>query len=179
MSGSAVSGAYAPTLKSSPLSPPSASHGLSRYSQASPLQRLSAPSLSHSYTVPTLGSHYMPNDTSNSPYAVQVSIPDHSSAYTASTVGSRRSSYAPTDDTLALLNQHSWLPHTRTSFASPYASQESSEAKPTLGLPGHASEDLSAYLNTNAASWGSIGDAQYRREPGVDDETEVTHFKEE
>ncbi len=180
-SGSTASGAYAPTLESSTLSPPSASHGLSSYSQASPSQQFPAPSLSHSYTVPTLGSQYMPYDTFNSPYANPVSIPSHSPAYTASTIDHRRSSDAPTDGLSPSTSLYSSGPRTSTFFANPYAPQESSDAKATLGLPGRASTDLSAgiFFNTNVASSDRIGHAQYRRRSGVSDEPEVQHFKEE
>lgn len=180
-SGSTASGAYAQTLKSSTLSPPSASHGLSSYSQASPLQQFPAPNLSHSYTVPTLGSQYIPNDNFNSPYAAQVSTPSLPSAYTSSTIGRRRTSDVTTDDTLASTDHYSGTPHSSTFFGSPYAPQESNETNATLGLPGRASTDLSAgmFFNTDTASSGSISDAQYRHQSGVNDEPEVMHFKEE
>lgn len=178
-SGSTASGPYTQTIKSSTLSPRSISHGLPSYSQASPLQQFPASSLSHSYTIPTLDSQYIPNDISNSPYTTQVSIPSLSSAYTASTIGHRRSSAAPTDDLHASISQYFRWPRTGTSFPSPYVPQESSETPATLGLPGRASTDLTAFLNTDAASLGSIGDAQYRRQSGVNDESDVTHFKEE
>ena len=70
------------------------------------------------------------------------------------------------------------MPHTNAYFAGQYAPQGLSEATATLGLPGRASEDLSAYFNTNVAS--SSGDAQYRRrQSDVDDEAEGMRFKEE
>ena len=179
-SGSTASGAYAQTLKSSTLSPPTASYGLSSYSQASPLQQFSTPSLSHSYNMSTPGSQYIPTDPSNSPYAVQGSMPNLSPAYTDSTIGRRRSSETPTDNPFASIpNQYSKPSRSSTSFPSPYIPLESNEATATLGLPGRASVDLSAYLNTDAASFGSIGDAQYRRHSSVKDEAGVTRFKEE
>lgn len=175
-SGSTASGAYAPTFKSNTLSPPT---GLSGYSQASPLQQFSAPSLAQSYTIPTLGSQYVPNSASNSPYATQVSIPSLSSAYPASTIGRRRSSDAPIDNTLPSTSYYSSRPHSSTSFPSLYAPQELSEAPFPVGLPGRASQDFSAYFNTDAASSGSLNDAQYRRHSGVKDETDAMQFKEE
>lgn len=178
-SGSTASSAYAQTLDSSTLSPHHASHGLSSYSQASPSQHFPAPSLSHSYTVPTLGSQYIPDDSSNSPYAVQASIPSLSSAYTASTIGRRRSSGVPPDNALSSTMTYSGGPGTSTSFTDPYAPQEPSEARATLGLPGRASLDLSAYLDAYDASSGSIGDAQYRRYSSVNNDTEAKQFKEE
>ena len=160
-SGSTASGGYSQTLKSSTVSPRSVLHGIPSYSQASPLQQFPAASLSHSYTVPTLGQQYISNDISNdisnSPYATQVSIPSLSSAYTASTIGRRRSSAAPADDILASTNQYSRRPRTSSSFTSPYVPQESSETSATLGLPGRASMDLrstsldfAAFLNASS-----------------------------
>ena len=180
-SGSTASGAYTQTLKSSTLSPPSTSHSLSSYSQESHLQPFPAPSLSHSYTVPTLGSQYIPNDNFNSPYAVQVSTPSLPSASTASTISRRKTGDVPTDNTLASTGHYSGTPHTSPFFGSPYAAQGSNETKATLGLPGRASIDLSAgmFFDTDAACLGSIGDAQYRRQSGVNDEAEVIVFKEE
>lgn len=179
-SGSTASGAYNQTLKSSTVSPRSVLHGLPSYSQASPLQQSPASSLSHSYSVPTLNPQYVSNDISNSPYTAQVSIPSLSSAYTASTIGRRRSSAAPTDDILASNTQYSKWPRTSNSFTSPYIPQESSEASATLGLPGRASLDLrresfdfTAFLDNNAAL------ADYRRQSRVKDESDVMHFKEE
>ena len=160
-SSSTVSGTYAPTLGSSTLSPPIASQGLPSYTQTSPLSQLSAPSLSHSYSVPTLSPQYMSNETSNSPYVAQVSVPSISSPYTTpspyttSTIGRRRSSDAPMNDSLASASHYPSRAHTSTSLASPYPTQESSEATATLGLPGRASLDLSAYsayFNTEATS---------------------------
>ena len=121
----------------------------------------------------------MPNDTSNPPYTVQASMPGLSSAYSASTVGSRRSSGVPTDETLASTIYYPTGPPASTSFTSPYAPQESSEATATLGLPGRASQDLSAYLNSDPAWSGSLGDGQYRRYSGLNSNTEATYFKEE
>ena len=95
----------------------------------------------------------------------------------------RRSSDAPIEDSLTSTGYYSRRPRAITSFASPYTPQESHEAEATfglpVGLPGRASLDLSAYLNTDAASLESIGDAQYRRYSGVKDETGVTQFKQE
>ena len=173
-SGSTVSGAYDQAHKSNTLSPPNASHALPSYSHASPVQQFPGPSLSHSYTVPSL-SQYI----SNSPYAAQVSIPSLSSGSTASTMGRRRSSDAPTDDSLAPANYYSSRPRTITSFASPYTTQELSDAAATVALPGRASMDLSAYLNTDAASSDGIGGAHYGRFSGVKDEAEATQFKQE
>ncbi|CAD6594098.1 MAG: hypothetical protein ASARMPRED_008521 [Alectoria sarmentosa] len=178
-SGSTASGAYAPTFKSNTLSPPTVPHGLSGYSQASPLQQFSAPSLPQSYTIPTLGSQYVPNSASNSPYVAQVSIPKLSSAYPASTIGRPRSNDAPIDNTLASPSYYSSRPHTSTSFPSLYAPQELSETTAISGLPGRASQDLAAYFNTDAASSNSLNDAQYRRHSGVKDETDAMQFKEE
>ena len=186
-SGSAASSAYAQTFKSSTLSPPAPLHGLPSYQQTPPLQQLSAPSLTHSYTVPALGSPYVPNDTFDSPYAPQGSIPSLSSPYTASTIGRRRSSEALTDDISASPSSHYYSPRypptTSTFFATQYAQQEWAEATATLGLPGRASADLSAHLNTDGASSdGGIGDAQYRQHhhSGVNvGEAEAMRFKEE
>ena len=179
-SGSTASGAYAQTLESSTLSPPTASYGLSSYSRTSPLQQFSTPSLSHTYNMPTPGSQYIPTDPSNSPYAVQGSMPNLSPAYTDSTIGRRRSSETLTDNSFAsMTNQYSKPSQSSTSFPNPYIPLESNEATATLGLPGRASVDLSAYLNNDAASFGSIGDAQYRRHSSVKDEASVTRLKEE
>lgn len=177
-SGSTASGGYSQTLKSSTVSPRSVLHGLPSYSQVSPLQQFPAASLSNSYTVPTLGPQYIPNDISNSPYATQVSIPSLSSAYTASTIGRRRSSAAPADDVLASTNQYSRRPRTSSSFTSPYIPQETSEAPATLGLPGRASMDLrstsfdfTAYLNTSSPALD-----EYRRQLEI---LNARKFKEE
>ena len=179
-SGSTASGAYAQTLKSNTLSPPTASYGLSSYPQTSPLQHFSTPSLSHTYNMPTPGSQYIPTDPSNSPYAVQGSMPNLSPAYTDSTIARRRSSDTLTDNSFAsITNQYTKPSQSNTSFPSPYIPLESNEATATLGLPGRASVDLSAYLNTDAASFGNIGDAQYRRHSSVKDEAGVTRLKEE
>ena len=78
-----------------------------------------------------------------------------------------------------MTNQYSKPPQSSTSFPSPYMPLESNEATATLGLPGRASVDLSAYLNTDATSFGSIGDAQYKRHSSVKDEAGMTQFKEE
>lgn len=165
-SGSAASGGYSQTLKSSTVSPRNVLGGLPSYSQASPLQQFPAASLSHSYTVPTLGPQYISNDISNSPYVTQVSIPSLSSTYTASTNGRRRSSVVPADDLLASPNQYSRRPRTSNSFNSPYIPQESSEDSATLGLPGRASMDLrsssfdfSAFFNSDSPAMD-----EYRRQ---------------
>lgn len=178
-SGSTASGAYNQILKSSTLSPRSVLHGPPSYSHASPLQQSPASSLSHSHSVPTLGSQFVSNDVSNSPYAAQISIPNLSSAYTASTIGRRRSSAAPTDDSVASTNQYSNWPRTGNSFASPYIPQELSKASATLGLPGRASLDLrresfdlSAFLEHDAAL------AEYGRQFRLKDELESVQFKE-
>lgn len=181
-SGSTASGAYSQTYASNTLSPPIASDSLPNYLQEPPLQHFSAPSPSHSYTVPTLGSRYIPGDPANSPYTAQVSIPSLSPAYTTSTIGRRRSSDALTDDTLTSTSHYSRRPHTSTSFPSPYAQQGLGDATAPLGLAGRASIDLSAgaaYFNADATSSGSLDDAQYWRNPGVNDETDTTQFKEE
>lgn len=122
----------------------------------------------------------MSNDSSNSPYAAQAPISDLSSAYTSPTIGRRRSSDQPIDEILASATHYSGRQRPSSSFASPYAPQSTSEATATLGLPGRASVDLSAYFNTDAVSSGSIGDAaQYGRYSGVKDEADMTQFKEE
>lgn len=164
-------------LKLSMLSPPAMSHGLPSLSQPSPLQQYSAPSLAHSNAISTLDSPYIPNTTFNSPYTAQVSIPSLPSAYTASTIGRRRSSNAPTEDNSAWATPYSGRPQTGTSFANPYAPQEWAEATATLGLPGRASTDLS--FNTDFTSSTGIDDAQYRRCSELNNATEGMQFKEE
>ena len=176
-SGSTPSTAYAQTPQSSTLSPPTASYGLPSYS---PLSQASASSLAYSNAVSAPSSQYFPVDTFNSPYAPQVSIPSLPSAYALSTIGHCRSSDALTEDDLTSTSHYyPRRPSTSTFFASQYAPPELSEATATLGLPGRASQDLSAYLNTDVVSSGGMRDAQYRRHSGVDDETDVTRFKEE
>ena len=177
-SGSAASGGYSQTLKSSTVSPRSVLHGLPSYPQASPLQQFPAASLSHSYTVPTLGPQYISNDISNSPYATQVSIPSLSSAYTASTIGRRRSSAVPADDLLASPNQYSGRPRTSSSFTSSYIPQESSEAPATLGLPGRASMDLrsTSFDITASLNSGSPAMDEYMLQLAI---LEARKFKEE
>lgn len=175
-----ASPAYTQTPNSSTLSPPAASHGLPSYQQPSPLPDVSAASLANPYPVPALGPQYIPNNTFHSPYAPQVSIPDLSSAYGASNIARSRSSQAPTEDLLASTSDYysGRPPHTNAYFAGQYAPQGLSEATATLGLPGRASEDLSAYFNTDVTS--SSGDGQYRRrQSDVDDEAEGMRFKEE
>ena len=179
-SGSTASGAYGHTLKSSTLSPLTASHGLPSYSQqASPLQPFAAPSLSQSYTIPTLGSQYIPSDPSTSPYAAQVSTPSLSSAYAISSIGHHRTSDVPTDDTLVSTSHHLGYPRTSAFLASLYAPHEASEATATLGLPGRASIDLSTDFHPDISVSASMGDGQYRRHPGIKDETETRYFKQE
>ena len=181
-SGSTASGAYSQTHKSCTLSPPIAAHSLPNYSHEPPLQHLSAPSLSNCYTIPTLGSQSIPSEPSNSPYTIQASIPSLSPAYSASSIGRRRSSDALIDDTLSPTSHYPRHPHTNTSFPSPYAQQGLGDATATLGLPGRASIDLSvgaAYFNTDNTSSGSLDDAQYWRNAGVKDERDTTQFKEE
>lgn len=175
-----ASPAYAQTPNSSTLSPPAAPHGLPSYQQSSPLPDVSAVTLANSYPVPALAPQHIPNNTFHSPYAPQVSIPDLSSAYGAPNIGRGRSSQAPTEDLLASTSDYysGRPPHTNAYFAGQYAPQGLSEATATLGLPGRASEDLSAYFDTDVTS--SSGDAQYRRRHSdVDDEAEGMRFKEE
>ena len=176
-SGSTPSTAYAQTPQSSTLSPTTASHGLPSYS---PLSQASAPGLAYSQAVSAPSSHYFSSDAFNSSFAPEISIPSLPSGYPLSSIGHRRSSEALTEDNLASTNHYfPRRPSTSTFFASQYAPPELSEATATLGLPGRASQDLSAYLNTDFVSSGGMGDAQYRHHSGVDDETDVTRFKEE
>lgn len=170
-----ASPAYSQTPNSSTFSPPVASHGLPGYQQPSPLPEISAGSLANSYPASALGPQYIPNHTFHSPYAPQISIPDPSSAYNTSNIGRQRSSQAPTEDLLSPPSDYysGRPPHTNAYFAGHYAPQGLSEATATLGLPGRASEDLSAYFNTNVTP--SSGDARYRRrQSDVDDEAEGT-----
>ena len=157
-SGSTPSTAYAQTPQSSTLSPPTASHGLPSYS---PLSQASAPGLAYSHAVSAPSPQYFPSDAFNSPFAPQVSIPGLPSAYPLSSIGHRRSSEALTEDNLASTNHYfPRRPSTSTFFASQYAPPELSEATATLGLPGRASQDLTAFLNTDVVSSGGMGDAQ-------------------
>ena len=175
------SAAYAQIPESMILSPPFLPHGLPGYSQSPPLQQASDASLAHSYTVPALGSQHMANPTVNSPYTPQSSIPSLSPAWsTASNMGRGRSSQGSTEDLLTPTSDYSSRPlNTNVYYGNPHAPQGFSEATATLGLPGRASEDLSAYMGHDVSSSIGIGGAQYRRQSEMNDGMEATHFKEE
>ena len=175
------SAAYAQTPDSMIPSPPSLPHGLPSYSRFSPLQQVSGASLAHPNNVSALGSQYMPNRTFNSPYTPQSSIPSLSPAWsTVSNMGRGRSSQGSAEDLLTPTSDYySRRPNTNAYYDSSYAPQGLSETTATLGLPGRASEDLSAYLGHDVASSIGIGGAQYRRQPEMNDGLEATHFKEE
>jgi len=130
------------------------------------------PSLSHTYTVPTLASQYPTNDLAPiGGYSGQVSIPDLSHAYTTSAIGRRRSSEANTDH----LNSNPYAtstgsrPRAQNSFAALYAPQDDPSdyglQLPTAGQPVRGSWDFSAYLqpDTNATIPESPQAVQYRR----------------
>ena len=173
--------AYAQTTNSMIPSPPSLPHGLPSRSQPSPLQQESGASLAHSYTVQALGSQYMPNHPFNSPYTPQSSVPSLSPAWsTVSNMGRGRSSQGSTEDLLTPTSDYySRRPNTNAYFGSPYALQGLSEATATLGLPGRASEDLSAFLGQDVASSIGIGGAQYGGQSEMGDGMEAMQFKEE
>ena len=175
------SAAYSQTRDSMISSPPSLPHGLPSYSQFSPLQQASGASLAHPYNVPALGSQYMPNHTFNSPYTPQSSIPSLSPAWsTVSNMGRGRSSQGSAEDLLTPTSDYySRRPNTNAYYDNSYAPQGLSETTATLGLPGRASEDLSAYLGHDVASSIGIGGAQYRRQSEMNDGLEATQFKEE
>ena len=175
------SAAYTQTPESMIPSPPSLPHGLPSCSQSSPLQQTSGASLTYSYNVPALGSQYMPNHTFDSPYTPQSSIPSLSPAWsTVSNMGRGRSSQGSTEDLLTPTSDYlSRRPNSHAYYANSYAPQGLSEATATLGLPGHASEDLSAYLGHDVAFSIGIGGAQYCRQPEMNDGSEATQFKEE
>ena len=175
-----ASAAYAPTPESINLTPPTAPQSLPSYSRSSPLQPVSVVSLANSHTVPALGLQYMPNHTFSPPYVPQVSVPGLSPAYSTSDISPGRSSEASTEDLLTPTSDYySSRPNNNAYYASQYASQGFGEATATLGLPGRASEDLSAYLNNDVASSSGIGDADYRRQSDLNDETRAMQFKEE
>ena len=175
------SAAYAQTINSMIPSPPSLPHGLPSRSQPSPLQQASGASLAHSYTVQALGSQYTPTHTSNSPYTPQSSVPSLSPAWsTVSNMGRGRSSQGSPEDLLTPTSDYyTRRPNTNAYFGSPYALQGSSEATATLGLPGRASEDLSAFLGQDVALSINIGGAQYGRQLEMGDGMDAMQFKEE
>ena len=175
------SATYSQTPESMILSPPSLPDGLPSCSQSSSSQEESSVSLAHSCTVPALGSQYMPNPTFNSPYTPQSSVPSLSPAWsTVSNMGRNISSQGSTEDLLTPTSDYySTRPNTNPYYGSPFASQGLSEATATLGLPGRASEDLSAYLGQDVASSIGIGGTQYSRQSEMNDGLEATQFKEE
>ena len=175
------SAAYSQTPESMILSPPSLPDGLPSSSQSSSPQEASSVSLAHTCAIPALGSQYMPNPTFNSPYTPQSSIPSLSPAWsTVSNMGRNVSSQGSTEDLLTPTSEYySARPNTNPYYGSPFASQGLSEASATLGLPGRASEDLSAYLCQDVSSSIGIGGTQYGRQSEMNDGLEATQFKEE
>ena len=175
------SAAYAQTPELMIPSPPSLPHGLPSCSQSSPLQQASDASLAHPYTVSALGSHYMPTPTFDSPYTPQSSIPSLSPAWSSvSNMGRGRSSQGSTEDLLTPTSDYySGRPNPNAYYGGSYAPPGLSEATATLGLPGRASEDLSAYLSHDVASSIGIGGTQYHRRAELNDGLEATQFKQE
>lgn len=173
--------AYAQTPESMIPSPPSLPHGLPSCPESSSLQQASDASLAHSYTVQPLGSQYMPNHTFNSPYTPQSSVPSLSPAWsTVSNMARGRSSRGSAEDLLTPTSDYyPQRPHTNAYFGSPYTPQGLSDTTATLGLPGRASEDLSAYLGHDVASSIGLGVTQFGRQSEMGDGMEATEFKEE
>lgn len=174
-SASSTSSVYAQTPLSATLSPPNPTQGLT-YSQPLPMH----PSLSHSYTVPTIASQNSVDDLAPiGGYGSgqgQVSIPDLSHAYTTSSIGRRRSSEA-NPEPLGSINTSSYTanpntstrPRAHTSFAALYAPQDNpsdySLHLPTAGQPIRGSLDFTSYLQSeiNTIVPESPQAAQYRR----------------
>ena len=172
------SAAYAQTPESMIPSPPSLPHGLPSCAQSSSLQQPSDASLA---TVQALGSQYVPNHTFNSPYTPQSSVPSLSPAWSSvSNMGRGRSSQGSAEDLLTPTSDYySRPPNSNAYHGSPYTPQGLSETTATLGLPGRASEDLSAYLGHDVPSSIGLGVAQYGRQLEMSDGMEATEFKEE
>ncbi|MCJ1451105.1 hypothetical protein MMC28_001440 [Mycoblastus sanguinarius] len=155
------------------MSPPSVSHVPSgHYSEHSPSQ-VSVPSLAPSYAVPTLGSQYIPQDTSRSrtgststSYAEQVCAPRISHAYTAATTGKHRQSNDAVDTVDAAYYAKRPRNLSTSSYYTPRRSTDASLGQSLTDQAGRASWDFSAYLQSNptSADPDSAQATQYRRE---------------
>jgi len=149
------SSAYASTLKSSLLSPSTASHSLpSQYSQASPLPTSMA-GFPNSYTIPTLAGQCSRNNGRSflgANYTHQESMHDGSHAYTNTGIGRRRSSDANTG-ALGVTNYPS-RPRANTSFSAQYqnATENALAQMPSSVQPHHPSWDFSPFLRSEAGS---------------------------
>ena len=164
----------APKLESGTLSPPTHLHDLPSHAQVSALHPSWSPSVTHSYNDPASSSQYLSDNSFDSPYSAQVSIPSTSSTYSTTTIGSRRASGANADDMLADIYHSSSSPYANNSIVGQYASEEPNGAPP-LGLP-RASFDAS--FNADIAHLHSMSIAQYRHQSSMNGGT-VMPLKEE
>ena len=95
-------------------------------------------------------------------------------------MGHGRSSQGSTEDLLTPTSDYyTRRPNSNALYGSPYTPQGLSETTATLGLPGRASEDLSAYLGHDVACSIGLGVTQYEGQLEMSDRMGATQFKEE